>query len=142
MSDHPAPDVSVLEQAERSAQALRKQTIGTTVAMVLFALASSAAVLIFGFGSGLGRVIGGTAFVVSAAIALVVVATTAKARSRDFTRRYLTTVGLWAVIYTLFVVSGFTIFAPASSWFWVLAAVLVALPGVWFALGSHSSKLV
>ena len=132
----------VLARAERSARALRKQTVGTTVAVLLFGMASAGALLILGLASGAGRVIGASTLGAFAALALVVVIANSKARARDFTRRYLITIGVWALFYTFFVVGGLTVFAPAPPWFWVLGAVLVAAPELWFAYGSRSPKSV
>lgn len=124
---------AALDAADRSAERMHRQTIGVRVAMAGFASASLVGLVVLGLVPAPGGVIGGTAFVVGAAIALGVVGATAKARSADFTRRYLVTIAIWAVFYVAAVVIGSTVF-PGVAAFWIPVAILSAVPGAWFAL--------
>ncbi|MCW4457264.1 hypothetical protein [Microbacterium sp. MPKO10] len=132
---------AALERAESSSAALRKHTIGVRVAMACFALASAIAMLMFGFVPLPGGIIGGTFFAVGAAVSLSIVGVTARARSRDFTRRYLIAIFSWAIIYVAALLVGWVAFEQAPAVVWIIGAVLVAVPGAWFAITS-SGKAV
>lgn len=125
-----------LAAADRSAEALRKRTVSIQVAMTGFALASLAGVLILGLAPMPGNMIGGLTFILAAAIALAVVGATAKARPVAFMRRYLVAIGVWAVIYVVALMLGMNVF-PGDAAFWIPAAVVSALPGLWFVIAGE-----
>lgn len=141
MSDaiSPAEARAALAAADRSAERMRTQTIAVRVAMAGFAAASLIGLLILGLVPAPGGVIGGTVFIVGASIALAVVGASAKARTAGFTRRYLLTIGIWAVFYVAAVVIGATLLPGVAS-FWIPAAVLSALPGAWFAMVGAAAR--
>ena len=120
-----------LAAVDRSAETMRRQTIAIRVAMAAFAIASLAGVLILGLVPMPGSMIGGLTFILGAAIALAVVGATAKARPAAFTRRYVLTIGIWAVLYVAALMVGYTLL-PGVAAFWVPAAIATALPGLWF----------
>lgn len=122
-----------LAAADRSAEALRKQTIAVRVAMAGFAIASLAGVIILGLVPMPGGMIGGLTFILGSAVALAVVGATAKARPKAFTRRYLLTIGIWAAIYVATMLIGMNLL-PGVAAFWIPAAIVSALPGLWFAI--------
>ena len=72
MSESPTPAEAraALDAADRSSAAVRGRTIAVRVAMLCFAFASLAGLLILGLVPAPGGIIGGTAFIVGAAIAV------------------------------------------------------------------------
>lgn len=131
---------AALAAAGSSAVAIRKETIGMVVAMSAFAAASAIGVLCLGFVARPGGILSGTAFIVGASVALAVVGATAKARPRGFQRRYLTAIGVWTLLYLAVVLIGFRVLGPDTPpVFWIVGAVIVAVPGTWFTLTAARS---
>ena len=120
-------------QADAVANRLAKEVVGVRVAIAAYACASLAGLLIMGLAPAPGGIIGGTAFLMGAAIMLGVIGASAKARPVGFNRRYLTMIAAWAVIYTAVVTLGLTAF-DGSTVFWIIGAFLSTIPGFWFLL--------
>lgn len=133
----PSPEqaAEALALADRSTARLSKRVIAMRVAVAGLGAGSLASLLILGLVSGIGAVIGSLAMIFGALIALVVVAAPAqgKVREKNFARRYLTMVLAWGVIYGAVVVLGMNFFRDAAL-FWIVGAVLSAIPAAWFVL--------
>lgn len=138
----PTPEqaAAALALAQQHRSSVAKPVIAVRVAMAGFAMASAAALLIMGLVDGIGSVIGSTAMLFGAIIALLTVAAPAqkKVREKNFTRRYLVAILSWGVIYAATVWAGISFF-PGAPLFWIAGAVLSAVPAAWFALSQASA---
>lgn len=132
-------NLDALAKADTLAASMNKQVIGVKVAIAGFAAASAAGLAIMGLAPAPGGIIGGTFFVIGAAIMLSVIGASAKARPAAFKRRYGIMIAAWALIYVATVGLGMTVLL-GNEVFWIAGAVLSALPGLWFLLQTRSAK--
>ncbi|PWD51537.1 hypothetical protein C8046_13605 [Serinibacter arcticus] len=135
----PASAADALAKADALAAGMNKQVIGVQVAVGGFALASVAGLAIMGLAPAPGGIIGGTFFIVGAAIMLSVIGASAKARPAAFKRRYGLMIATWALVYVAVVALGMTVLLGNEA-FWIVGAVASAIPGLWFLLQTRSAK--
>lgn len=137
---HPQDAATILAETDRLAAKMSKDVYAMRVAMVGLAAATVFGLLIIGLVPSIGAIIAGTVAIVAASIPVSLVGATARARERAFSRRYLVTIGCWALLFAMTIVIG--MFLLPQVWgFWIPAAILCAIPPVAFVItGSRAVR--
>ena len=139
MSTHevnPQDAAAALAKTDRLAATMSKDVHAMRVAMVGLAVATVFGLLLIGLVSSIGAIIAGTVAIIAASLSVSLVGVTARARDRAFARRYLLTIGCWALLFAMTVVVGMFLFL--QEWgFWIPAAIVCAIPPVAFVIAGH-----
>ncbi len=138
----PQSAAASLAAADEVAARMRKDVIAMTVAVTAFGIGSAAAMLIIGIEGmrgSVGAIIAGTVLLIGAMIPMQVAGVKARARTTHFTRRYLATILIWGAIYVTGMIVGGFLF-PGVATFWIPMALLSAVPCIWFAITSRTSR--
>ncbi len=138
MTDHidATAAAASLAEADRVAGRMRKDVVAMSVAVGAFGIGSAAAMILIGLvgmTGSVGAIVAGTILLIASMIPLQVVAATARSRTAGFSRHYLTAIAAWGVVYMAGMIVGGFVF-PGVAAFWIPAALLSAVPGVWFAV--------
>ncbi len=137
---HPQDAAMTLAETDRLAAKMSKDVYAMRAAMVSLAVATVFGLLVIGLVSSIGAIIAGTVAIVGATIPVSLVGATARARDRAFPRRYLLTIGCWALLFALTIVVGMFLFLQVWG-FWIPAAILCAVPPVAFVItGSRALR--
>lgn len=120
---------AALVEVDRVAVLLRKDVHAVRVALLGWAAANVFGLLLIGLDPSLVTVLAGTAAILGGTVPLAVVGAGARARDRDFSRRYLITIGTWTVLFSATILIGMN-FLQGVPAFWVPASVLCAVPAV------------
>lgn len=120
---------TALVEVDRVAALLSKDVHAMRVALLTWAGFNVFGLLLIGLLPSLVTGVAGTVAIVGSSVPVMVVGARARARDRDFARRYLITIGIWSVLFaaTIQIGMNFLLEVPA---FWVPASLLCAVPAI------------
>lgn len=124
---------SALDAVERSSTLIVRRTRGLRWTMLAFSAATAAGLLLVGLGPRPFGIILGTMLIAGAGGALGAAGAASSALPSGFRRRYAITIAVWTAVYAAVLTVGLLAF-PGSVAFWLLGAVVSAVPGLWFSL--------
>ncbi|MGJ0202978.1 hypothetical protein [Leucobacter sp. gxy201] len=133
---------AALAKTDLLAANMRRDLTAMRVAMAAFGIGSAGAMLIMGLvgmGGQPGALVAGVVLLIAAMIPVQIVGVRAKARVSKFARRYLIAILVWGVVYAAGMIVGGFVF-PLVPAFWIPAAVVSALPGLWFAATARDAR--
>lgn len=128
---------STLDAVERSSTLIVRRTRGLRWTMLTFSAATAAGLLLVGLGPRPFGIIFGTVLIAGAGGALGAAGAASSALPAGFRRRYAITIAVWTAVYAAVLLVGLLAF-PGSVAFWVLGAVVSALPSMWFSLAERA----
>lgn len=124
---------ATLAEADRLAAKMSKDVYAMRVAMTSLAAATAFGLLVIGLVPSISAIIAGTVAIIAASVPVSLVGATAQARDRAFPRRYLFTIGCWALLFAAAIFIGMFHFPQMPS-FWIPAAILCAIPPLSFVI--------
>lgn len=128
---------TTLDAAERSSTLIVRRTRGLRWTMLVFSAATAAGLLLVGLGPRPVGIILGTLLVAGSGGALGAAGAASSALPRGFRRRYAITIAVWTAVYAAVLLVGL-LAVSGSVAFWVLGAVVSAVPGLWFSLAERA----
>lgn len=134
--------IAALAKSDALAANMHKDLSAMRIAMAAFGIGSAAAMLLIGLVGMAGQpgaLVAGIVLLIAAMIPLQIVGVRAKARVSKFTRRYLVAILVWGAVYSAgMIIGGFAF--PLIPAFWIPAALLSAVPGLWFAATARETR--